>query len=152
MLYRLYRPEDFTALYAIEESCFEAPLRFSRGYMRSLVQGPGTATWIAEQDGQLAGFAIVECAQEGGEPVAYIQTLEVAAKQRHRGAGSELLRRVESSARDAGARLIWLHVDAENATAIRLYEAHGYRHQGKEDHYYARNRPALIYAKSLEGG
>ena len=44
---------------------------------------------------------------------------------------------------------IWLHVDAENAPAIRLYQAHGYQKQGREEHYYARHRPAEIYSKPL---
>jgi len=43
-----------------------------------------------------------------------------------------LLRLIEGSARAAGAQLIWLHVDAENASAIRLYEAHGYLCERRE--------------------
>jgi ribosomal protein S18 acetylase RimI-like enzyme len=148
--YRLYEPEDFAALYAIEEACFEPPLRFGRGYMRRLVRGPGTAAWIAEEEGQMAGFAIVEWTRQAGATLAYIQTLEVAPNQRRLGVGAELLRCVEASARAAGAHLIWLHADAENTPAIRLYEAHGYGRQGREDHYYARGKSALIYAKSLE--
>ena len=61
--------------------------------------------------------------------VAYIQTLEVLPERRGRGVGGELLRRIEGSARAAGAQSIWLHVDAENAAAIRLYERHGYRYE-----------------------
>jgi ribosomal protein S18 acetylase RimI-like enzyme len=61
-----------------------------------------------------------------------------------------LLRRAEGSARAAGAALVWLHVDAENSTAIRLYETHGYAHRGREENYYPRRRPALIYAKELK--
>jgi hypothetical protein len=36
MLYRRYLPEDFNALYAIEEACFQQPFRFGRRYMRQL--------------------------------------------------------------------------------------------------------------------
>jgi ribosomal protein S18 acetylase RimI-like enzyme len=147
VLYRLYQPEDFAALYAIEEACFEPPLRFGRSYMHRLVRSPRTAAWIAEQDGQMAGFAIVEWTGQAAATVAYIQTLEVAPNRRRLGVGAELLRRVEVTALAAGAHLVWLHVDAENTPAIHLYEAHGYRRQGREDHYYARGRSALIYAK-----
>jgi len=147
--YRRYEPRDFAALYAIEEICFAPPLRFSRAYMRRLAASASAATWMAEKDGELAGFAIVEWSPSGPGAVAYIQTIEVAPPHRGFGAGSELLLRVEGSARAAGARLIWLHVDAENTVAIRLYEAHGYTRQGREEHYYARHRPALVYAKPL---
>ncbi len=148
VLYRLYKPEDFAALYAIEEACFQPPFRFGRRYMRQLVDSPDAATWIAEQDGRMAGFAIVEWVQDEDATVAYIQTIEVAADERRQGVGGELLRCVEASARAAGAHIIWLHVDAENSAAIRLYERRGYAGQGRAEHYYARNRAALVYSKS----
>jgi ribosomal protein S18 acetylase RimI-like enzyme len=153
MLYRAYRPEDpedFAALYAIEEACFQPPLRFSRAYMRHLVRSSDAATWIAEEDpGQMAGFAVVEWSGEARARVAYIQTIEVAPEKRRLGVGAELMRRVEQSAQSAGAAAIWLHVDAENASAIRLYEAHGYKRKGREANFYPRGRAALVYAKPL---
>ena len=149
MLYRLYKPEDFTALYAIEELCFQPPFSFSRRYMRQLVSSPHAATWIAEDDGHMAGFAIVQWAEQAGRVIAYIQTIEVAPEQLRQGIGAELLHRIEGSARAAGAQAIWLHVDATNAGAIRLYEANGYRCEGREENYFARDRAALIYAKPL---
>ncbi len=151
MVYRLYEPTDFAALYAIEEICFKPPLRFERAYMRRLVSGRGGATWIAEEDARMAGFAIVEWTEVARGSIAYIQTIEVLPEMRGRGAGGELLRRLEGSARGAGARAIWLHVDQENDAAIRLYEAHGYARKGREEHYYARGRAALIYAKKIDG-
>ncbi len=150
MLYRLYTTEDFAALYAIEEMCFQPPLRFSRGYIRQLVSSADAATWIAQEDGRMAGFAIVEWEQKRDGAIAYIQTLEVAPEMRGAGVGRELLRRVEESARKAGAMEIWLHVDAENAVAIRLYERHGYQFNGREENYYAQGRAALVYSKLLE--
>lgn len=149
MLFRRYQPEDFVALYAIEEICFELPLRFPRKYMRELVSSLDAATWIAEDDGSMAGFAIVEWSRGDDETQAYVQTLEVAPEQRRKGIGAELLRRLEGSAEGVGASLIWLHVDSENASSIHLYETHGYTLQGREENYYAHRRPALIYAKML---
>jgi ribosomal-protein-alanine N-acetyltransferase len=152
VLYRLYKPEDFAALYAIEKACFQPPLRFGRRYMQQLVDNPDAATWIAEQDGRMAGFAIVEWLQDENATVAYIQTIEVAAEQRRQGIAGELLRCVEASARAAGAHAIWLHVDAKNSAAILLYERRGYAGQGRAEHYYARNRSALVYSKKLQDG
>lgn len=152
MLYRPYTPEDFAALYAIEELCFQPPFRFGRGQMRTLVNSPHAATWIAEQNGKMGGFAIVEWVSGAGEMIAYIQTIEVAPDWRGRGVGGELLARIEGSAREAGADSIMLHVDAENSSAIRLYEAHGYQLEGREERYYPRGRAALIYGKPLTAG
>jgi len=147
--YRLYLPEDFDRLYSIEETCFQPPFRFGRRYMRNLAGSAHTAAWIAEEDGRMAGFAIAEWNRESGGMAAYIQTLEVLPEARGQGAGGELLDRIEGSARAADAELIWLHVDAENAGAIRLYEAKGFRCEGREENYYPKGRAALVYVKKL---
>jgi [ribosomal protein S18]-alanine N-acetyltransferase len=149
MLYRLFKPEDFEALYAVEKICFQPPFRFGRAFMRSIVEASNGATWIAEEAGKLAGFAVVEWTPER-DFFAYLQTIEVLPQQRGRGVASELLRRIEASSSSAGASSLWLHVDATNTYAIRLYEKHGFDLQGKDDHYYARDRGALIYRKRLK--
>jgi ribosomal protein S18 acetylase RimI-like enzyme len=194
VLCRLYTPQDFAALYAIEERCFEPLFRFGRRTMRQFVSRSNAATWLAEEDGELKGFAMVEWTEHklrlcgggpspqgyksgvpGSEPLpqgfkggvpgdgsslpgcksrvtAYIQTIEVAPEARGRGVGRALLGPIENSALAAGAVRIRLHVDAENAGAIRLYEAQGYRCQGRQENYYPLSRAALIYLKRLDCG
>jgi ribosomal protein S18 acetylase RimI-like enzyme len=149
MHYRLFEPDDFDDLYAIEEICFQPPERFSRRYLRELTNSPNAVTWIAEEQGSARGFAIVEWAEQISGVMAYIATIEVLPGFRGRGIGAELLRRLEGSANAEHAIAIWLHVDEENGAAITLYERLGYRNTGRADHYYARNRPAAIYAKPL---
>jgi ribosomal-protein-alanine N-acetyltransferase len=151
--YRLYQPGDFPALYAVEKLCFEPPFRFSCSYMRQLIESTNSATWIAKDGAELKieliGFSIVEWPAEPGESSAYIQTIEVHPAFRGSGIGAELLVRAEESARTAGAQAITLHVEVENVAAIRLYESRGYARQGREEHYYARHRAALVYSKLL---
>lgn len=153
MQYRPYKPTDFPFLYAVEELCFAPPFRFSRATMRQLIESPNAATWIAEDGAEpkteLIGFSIVEWSAKKNESAAYIQTIEVHPAFRGRGIGAELLVRAEESARSAGAHSIALHVDVNNAAAIRLYESRGYARQGREEHYYARRRAAFVYAKPL---
>jgi ribosomal-protein-alanine N-acetyltransferase len=149
VIYRPYTPEDFDALYALEELSFEPPSRFGRRYMRLLVNRTNAAAWIAEEDGRLWGFAIVEWTEKRRGVTAYIQTIEVAPEMRGRGVGGALLGSIESSARAAGAGLIWLHVESTNAAAIRLYEAQGYTCDGRQENYYPHGRAALIYVKRL---
>jgi ribosomal protein S18 acetylase RimI-like enzyme len=149
VIYRPYKPEDFPALYALEERCFEPPSRFGRRYMRQLVSGANAATWIAEENGRLWGFAIVEWSEGRRGVTAYIQTIEVAPEARGRGVGGALLGSIESSARIVGAGLIWLHVESANSGAIRLYEAQGYACEGRQENYYPHGRAAFIYVKRL---
>ena len=150
MQYRLYHPADFAQFYAIEEVCFQPPIRFSRRYLREIIESSNSVTWVAEQDGSVAGFSVADVTTEFDRSFAYIQTIEVAPAHRNQGIGSELLRRMEDSAQAAGATVIWLHVDAANEGAIHLYQAHGYRHQGRQEHYYYRGRAADVYVKSLQ--
>jgi [ribosomal protein S18]-alanine N-acetyltransferase len=149
MHYHLFERSDFDDLYAIEEVCFQPPHRFTRRYLRDLIASPESATWIAEEKGRIIGFAILEWIQQAKGVNAYVATIEVLPEWRRRGIGAELLRRLEGSANAERAVAIWLHVDAENTDAIHLYEHCGYRNTGRADHYYARNRPAAIYAKRL---
>ena len=150
MIYRPYTSDDFDTLYALEEVCFDPPFRFGRGSMRHLVSRSNAATWIAEEIGQMAGFAIVEWTKDEHGTTAYIQTIEVAPKVRGQGIGRELLNRIESSASEAGAELIWLHVDATNSGAIRLYESQDYLCEGRQENYYPLGRAALTYVKRLD--
>ena len=150
MDFRLYKPDDFDALYAIEEECFQPPFRFGRRYMHWLVNAQNSATWIAEGPSGMAGFGIVEWTPSIRGLSAYIQTIEVLAASRGQGIGSELLRRIEGSARAAGATTLWLHVDATNMTAIRLYQSQEFVEVGQEKNYYASGRDALIYRKNAQ--
>jgi len=149
MIYRLYKPEDFEAVYGIEELCFQPPLTFGRRYMRWLVQAQNAATWVAEDDGALTGFAIIEWTQAISEVTAYIQTIEVLPDFHRRGIGRELLKHMEVSAYEVGASSIWLHVAVENAGAIQLYETHDFVRAGSEENYYAPGHGAYIYRKPL---
>jgi ribosomal-protein-alanine N-acetyltransferase len=149
MIYRLYTPADFDQLYGIEELCFQPPFRFGRTYMRQILGQPNTAAWIAEEDGRISGFAVVEWSRNAGEIRAYVQTIEVTPAERGRGIGGELLRRLEGSAREALASSIWLHVDAENEIAMRFYEASHYVFVDKESNYYPQGRAAMVYGKQL---
>jgi ribosomal protein S18 acetylase RimI-like enzyme len=145
----LFQPEDFAALYAIEQVCFPPPDQFSRSYMRRLIRQPHAATWIAEEGNRMVGFGLVEWTRNEAGVGAYVQTLEVLPEVRGRGVGGELLGRLEGSVRAADASLIWLHVDAENGSAIRVYEKHAYQAQGIEPDYYGPGRAAVIYRKTI---
>jgi ribosomal protein S18 acetylase RimI-like enzyme len=147
--YRLFRAEDFAALYAIEEQCFEPPQRFERSYMLSLVNNPEAATWIAEEDGIMTGFGIADWTSIHSQRLGYIQTLEVSPEMRRCGVGLELLHRLEASARLADCRYLWLHVDMENAAATRLYERERFVRKGMRADYYGAGRPAAVYSKML---
>lgn len=149
MDYRLYRLEDFAALYAVEEVCFQPPFRFSRRYMYNLVVSPWSVTWIAEEETRIAGFAVAEISCGATDPAAYVVTLEVLPEFRRQGAARVLMARIEASAAAAGAGSMWLHVDPANTGAVRLYRSLGFAPRGEEPDFYAVGHHALLFAKSL---
>ena len=151
MRYRLYRPEDFEALHAIETACFEPPLRFERAYLQQLTKARNGATWVAESDaGNPVGFGVVEWKRaRTGDMAGYVATIEVLPEQRGQGVGSELLMWMEEAARAAGASFLWLHVDARNEAAQRLYDRHGYAEAGAREDFYGPGRGARILVKDL---
>jgi ribosomal-protein-alanine N-acetyltransferase len=149
VFYRSYTPADFAALYAIEEVCFKRPQRFGKRLMRSLLANPDSAAWIAEDNGAMAGFALVEWEREEGFVAAYLETIELLPALRRQGAGAELLRCCLRSALLAGATLLWLHVEATNAAALKLYERFGFVPLEEVESYYGRGRHALILSLPL---
>ena len=138
------------ALYAIEEACFELPLRFSRALMRSLAHDPDCRTWLGIVDNVRVGFAIVGLSGEDEPSVAYIWTIEVLPAFRRMGVARQLLMRVEESGREAGRAAIELHVSERNAGGLALYEAAGYVQVGVDAEYYGRREDAFRYRKVLE--
>jgi len=147
--YRPNAPADFDQLFAIETLCFPPNLRFTRRYLRDLFRRPQTAIWVAEENNHLAGFSAASWAVRKAGITAYVETIEVLPDLRGQGIGSALLRRVELSAAAAGVQIIWLHVDARNAGAIRLYEALQYLCDGSREDFYPDGNAALIYRKQL---
>lgn len=164
---RPYAPGDLPSLYAIENVCFEAPVRFSRALMWSLAHDTNCRTWLGIVDDVRVGFAIVSLqeqseaivdvlAAEGagvdglaGGATAYLWTIEVLPAFRRMGVARQLLMRVEESAREAGCLAIELHVSERNPEAAALYEAAGYVRIGVDVGFYGREENAFRYRKVL---
>jgi ribosomal protein S18 acetylase RimI-like enzyme len=147
---RLFEAPDLRALYAIEEACFEPPVRFSRALMRSLAHDPDCRTWLGIVDDVRVGFAIVGLSGEDDPGVAYVWTIEVLPAFRRMGVARQLLTRLEESASAAGCTAIELHVSERNVGGLALYEAAEYVRTGVDAEYYGRREDAFRYRKVLE--
>lgn len=144
--FRDYQPADLDAMYALDVACFEPAFQFSRRAMRRFAEARGAITVLAEADGTLAGFCIVQMEDGSG----YVVTLDVAPPWRRKGLASRLMLEIESRARVAGATGMALHVFSGNSGAIRFYEHLGYERSGVDPGFYGRGLDALIYRKQLE--
>ncbi|MHC9046096.1 GNAT family N-acetyltransferase [Microbacterium saperdae] len=108
----------------------EAAVESRRQFLQELPQGldtPGQEIFTATVDGVEVGILWIGMRERGGRPHAFILDIEVAADQRRKGYGRELMHATEREARRLGAGSIGLHVFGFNDAAVTLYEQLGYR-------------------------
>jgi ribosomal-protein-alanine N-acetyltransferase len=146
MVVRPHRPSDLNTLYKIDQECFPPEIAYTRGDLERFVRHRNSKTWVAEENGQVAGFLVA-----GREPpkVAHLITIDVLHKWRRRGIGSALLKVAEAWARSVGIEVIYLETAVNNQAAQRLYEAREYRRVECLDDYYGRGAPAWVMMKRL---
>ncbi len=119
----------------------------ARQFRRHL-SSPSAAVLLAEGDDGLLGSTIVFFRR--GSTRARLYSLATAAAARGRGIGKALLAAAEGLARERGMRELSLEVRRDNAAAVRLYEANGYRRSAALENYYDDGAPAWRYEKSLQ--
>jgi [ribosomal protein S18]-alanine N-acetyltransferase len=88
--------------------------------------------WVAEQAGEIAGFALARCA--GGE--MEILNLAVAQPARRQGVGRALIQAALAEGASRGATRAFLEVRESNAAALAFYASLGFVAGGKRPGYY----------------
>lgn len=142
---RAYRHGDWENMYALDLQCFEPAFRFSRRAMRGFAEANGAISILAEAQGVLAGFCVVQME----EHVGYVVTLDVSPTQRRQGLASRLMSEVEAKVRAARGVAMALHVFPGNEGAVRFYQEIGYQQLGVAKDFYGRDRDAFLFGKSL---
>ncbi len=113
---------DIPVLAGLEPELFGADAWSEASWWSELAQRPRRSYVVAEEDGQLAGYAGLDRAGE----VADVMTIAVAPTAQGRGWGRRLMDHLVSDARDSGAEHLMLEVRADNAPAQRLYATTGF--------------------------
>lgn len=125
---------------------------WTRQDMAELLASPGAAGCFAQIEGREIGFALVRVAADEGE----LLTLAVADSHRRLGAGRALLQTAIDHARTAGAKCLFLEVDAGNVAALALYAQLGFVVVGRRASYYQRTgappAEALVMRLELTSG
>ena len=112
---------------------------------------PGDGAFVAELDGEIAGFAQVEPPAWNGRAV--VTHLYVSSSHRGRGLGRALLDALAAHARAGGARCLWIETQNVNYPAIQFYLATGFRLCGFDESFYdpveLPGELALFFAREL---
>lgn len=143
---RAARLENLEALVGLEDSAFDAD-RISRRSFRQFLRSPTAHTIVAVDDGVICGYALI--LYRAGTAMARLYSIAVDNRFRGRGIGLELLKQAEHAAFDAGRFMMRLEVREDNAGAIALYKAHGYRQFGTHPDYYEDHSAALRFERIL---
>src|ERR1700732_4278517 len=119
---RSYDPQDFSALYRLDQSCFPAGIAYSKTTLRYFLSLRSAECLIAMDGAQIAGFILTE----ENPPLAHVITLDVAEKFRRRGIGSTLLGESERNLGLRGVRTVLLETAATNDVGVAFWQGHGY--------------------------
>ena len=146
---RRARPGDLPAIAALEDATFALD-RLSRRSLRYFIISPTATLLLAETAGAVEAYALT--AFRRGSDVARLYSIAVRHAASGRGLGRVLLAACESDAAARGAAWMRLEVRPDNAAAIRLYQAMGYRQFGSIADYYEDDSLALRFEKRLGHG
>jgi ribosomal-protein-alanine N-acetyltransferase len=146
---RLATPADAKALAALELRCFPGDRMSLRQFRRHLAGGRNVVL-AACRGGSVVGSAVVLF--RAGSTVARLYSIAVDPAARGQRLGATLLAACERRARRRGARALRLEVRADNATAISMYVARGYRRIGMYKSYYHDGAHAVRYQRELATG
>lgn len=143
-------PDDFPALYALDQACFAPGIAWSKAELQYFLKYPGNIGVVAEHEPRhIAGFAIAGRQLRKGAVLGRLITIDVDAAQRRRGVGRMLLEETERQLREASAMAVLLEVAVDNTAAQAFYTRHGFVRTGRIPGYYLGRIDALAMEKQL---
>lgn len=132
---------DLGPLQQIERACFDDD-RWPLLDLMAVLTFPSVVRLKAIVDGRMVGFVAGD--QRDAQGLAWISTIAVLPDYRAQGIGRALLDACESKLTSQRVRLC---LRTNNASALRLYEAHGYQRVDMWHGYYKDGADALVMEK-----
>lgn len=145
MLLRAYQPDDFDALYKLDQSCFPRGIAYSKTTLRYFLSLSSAECLLALEEDDIAGFILSEL--DG--PLAHIITLDVAEAHRRSGVGSLLLNAAEKNLAAQAVRTVFLETAVNNQAAVNFWSRHGYIREGTLKRYYLNRIDGYEMRKTL---
>jgi [ribosomal protein S18]-alanine N-acetyltransferase len=145
---RDFRPDDFEALWRLDQECFPPGVSYSKQELKAYIRSRGTFTLVAvdpEKNGT-RGFIVAHAGSTG-----HVITIDVSPQSRRERVGSKLLAAAEDRLRAAGAQAVGLETAVDNLSALSFYKKHGYSVVRTWPRYYANGVDALVMKKKLQG-
>ena len=122
--------DHIDAVAKLEKLCFSRP--WSRDMLKEELDNACAAFLVAEEDGEVLGYAGVQVILDEG----YIMNVAVEPEHRQQGIASKLIRVFIDFARANRLSFLSLEVRPSNTQAIMLYGHLGFRTVGRRSNYY----------------
>jgi len=143
---REYRRQDFETLWQIDQSCFARGISYTRRELAFYLARKLGFTLVAELEGKIIGFVVVDRDRQGQ---AHVITIDVLQEGRRSGLGSRLIVAAEERLRTLGCSVVILETAVDNAAALAFYNRHGYTVIHTIPRYYLDSIDALVLSKDL---
>ncbi len=124
---------DLAAIMDLERASFPTDA-WSESMMSAELASPHGRYLVLEEAGRFVGYGGVRAVR--GAADADIQTIAIAASARGGGRGRVLLSALLATARERGARTVFLEVRADNPVAAALYTSEGFIEIARRPRYY----------------
>ena len=143
--FRAVHMMDATALYVIEKDVYQGEDPWSLAQFKEEISAKDRYYLVAENEGVIVGYAGVMPAGD----LTDILTMTVVPAFRRKGIAREFLKRLIDWSRNKKAQAVMLEVRYNNAEAIPLYEANGFRKISERHDYYGPGLTAIVMRKEL---
>src|ERR1700747_734025 len=145
LVFRVYDPRDFAALFRLDQACFPAGISYSKTTLRYFLSLRSADCIVVMEGADIAGFILTE----ENPPLAHVITLDVAEKLRRRGIGSALLGESERNLGLRGVRHVLLETAGNNEAGVAFWQRHGYVVKANLNRYYLGRLDAYEMRKIL---
>ncbi len=142
---RDYQPQDFAAVFRLDQSCFPAGIAYSKTTLKYFLSLASADCVVALEGDRVIGFILTE----ENPPLAHVITLDIAEAHRRTGIGRLLLAEIERDLSLRGVRTVLLETAMENEAAVAFWQRHGYRIEAVLKRYYLGRLDAYEMRKIL---
>ena len=143
--FRVVNAMDVVTMYSLEQAIYKGEDPWSLAQFKEEIAAKDRYYIVAESEGIVIGYAGVMLVGD----LTDILTMTVEPAFRRKGIAREFLKRLIDWSRNKKAIAVMLEVRFDNAEAIPLYEAHGFRKISERADYYGPGKTALVMRKEL---
>ena len=149
---RLYRDGDFGQVVDIAVGPLGQVRSEAEGVIRWASKSESAQLFVAEHDGRVVAFLMLEWPGTWWNRVAEIGWIAVLPEYQRRGFGSRLMKSMEQYAKEKGIRKVYVEPSVANKIAVHFYIENGYKPEAIRKDWYRDGEDSVILGKHLLRG